>query len=126
MDLPAALRGRIIELGMLDRDQIRAVYRHADLLAFVSLTEGFGLPVLEAMACGCPVLASTGGSLPTVVGNAARTVDPADLAGMSEALGELLTSPSERLRLRGAGLERARQFSWSETVRPLAQATGLI
>jgi alpha-1,3-rhamnosyl/mannosyltransferase len=119
--LPASVCNRIIGLGRLNREQLRAVYRHADLLAFVSLTEGFGLPVLEAMACGCPVLASNTGSLPEVTGDAALTCDPMDVEGMARALSDLLTNPELRLAMRQAGINHASQFPWTRTVQGLAE-----
>ena len=93
-------------------------YQEADALALLSKYEGFGLPVLEAMACGTPVVCSNAASLPEVAGAAARIVAPDDVAGAAAALREILENPAEAARLRAAGLAQARRFSW----RPAAEA----
>jgi glycosyltransferase involved in cell wall biosynthesis len=82
-----------------------------------SLYEGFGLPALEAMACGVPVLASTGGALPEVVGDAALGVDPRDTNGMARALARLVDDEALRADLVRRGPERASRFRWDATVR---------
>ncbi len=119
--LPSDLSDRVVALGWLSREQVRAVYRHADAFAFVSMTEGFGLPVLEAMACGCPVMTSHAGSLPTVTGKAAVLIDPLDCDSISLGLAALLMQSDSRLRLRALGLERCSEFPWTRTVRPIAE-----
>ena len=103
---------RVVWAGYLsDADLLRA-YQDADVLALLSRYEGFGLPVLEAMACGTPVVCSNAASLPEVAGEAARLVAPDDTAGAANALTEILTNPAEAERLRTAGLARAQLFSW--------------
>ena len=87
-------------------------YSSAHIFAYPSLYEGFGLPLLEAMACGTPVVASGSSSLPEVVGDAGILVSPTDPYELSAALRELLASDERRARLREAGLARARTFSW--------------
>ena len=87
-------------------------YSSAVIFAYPSLYEGFGLPLLEAMACGTPVVASRSSSLPEVVGEAGVLVSPSDPHELSAALGELLASDGRRARLREAGLARAGTFSW--------------
>ena len=77
-----------------------------------SLYEGFGLPVLEAMACGCPVVTSNGGSLAEVAAKGAQAFDPMDADAMAEAVAALLSQPSVRERWRERALERASKFSW--------------
>ena len=79
--------------------------------------EGFGLPPLESMACGTPVVVANSSSLPEVVGEAGLTVDPSDEAGLAEALGRLIEDGALRDRLRGAGLERAKLFDWNDVAR---------
>jgi glycosyltransferase involved in cell wall biosynthesis len=82
-----------------------------------SLHEGFGLPALEAMASGVPVVASNRGSLPEVVGDAGLLVEPEDLEAISEAVVRALTDPILRSDLIARGLERARQFTWERTAK---------
>lgn len=92
-----------------------ALYSGARVFAFPSYYEGFGLPPLEAMACGAPVLCAYATSLPEVVGTAALTVDPFSPAEMAEGLVRLLGNPALRRTLRERGLSRAREFSWRRT-----------
>ena len=98
--------------GYLDEAGLLKAYQEADVLALLSRYEGFGLPVLEAMACGTPVVCSNAASLPEVAGAAARLVDPEDVAGAAAALREVLANLETAARLRAAGLEQARKFSW--------------
>lgn len=106
-------------LGHVDRETLVALYNGAAVFAYPSLAEGYGLPVIEAMACGAPVLTSNVSALPETAGGAARLVDPLDVAGMAAALRELLDSPGERRRLRELGLARAAGLSWQKTARIL-------
>ena len=111
------LRDRVEFAGHVPQDELAALYRGAEALVFPSQYEGFGLPVLEAMASGTPVVATSSSSIPEVAGDAAILVEPdpkALAAGVDRAR-------SERPRLRAAGLERARQFSWAETARLTAE-----
>ena len=94
-----------------DQD-LAVVYSNALALVYPSLNEGFGLPVVEAMACGCPVVAANVSSLPEVAGSAALLVDPHDPAGFAEALQSVILDRDLRTRLCGDGLRRARDFSW--------------
>jgi glycosyltransferase involved in cell wall biosynthesis len=100
-------------LGFVPDAELPALYRGADLFAYPSLYEGFGLPVLEAMRCGTPVLTSDRSSLPEVAGDAAVYVDPTDVGSIREGLTRALTDADMRRRLSAAGLERARGFSWA-------------
>ena len=93
------------------------LYSAAAVFAYPSLAEGFGLPVVEAMACGAPVVTSNTSSLPEVAGDAAWLVDPLDVADIRDALGELLREPDHRKRLRSLGRRRATSFSWAKTAR---------
>jgi alpha-1,3-rhamnosyl/mannosyltransferase len=93
------------------------LYRRADALVFPSLYEGFGLPVLEAMACGIPVIASNAGSLPEVAGDAALMIDPTDRDGLARAIAQVLGNPALHADLACRGVQRAAQFSWHETAR---------
>ncbi len=116
-----ALRGLIDRLGLGDRvrwlgylpDADRpSLYAGAAAFVFPSLYEGFGMPVLEAMAWGAPVIASTTSSLPEVVGDAGLLVDPYDVDGLARAMAEVMTDPKLRERLLIAGRRRAATFSW--------------
>lgn len=120
------LQRRIEELGMQDRvrllgyvpdDDLPLLYSGAIGLAFASLYEGFGLPVLEAMACGCPVLASRCFSLPEVCGDAALYVDPLAIDSIAAGLERLAGEEPLRASLRERGLRRARRFSWDDAAR---------
>jgi glycosyltransferase involved in cell wall biosynthesis len=103
---------RIHLLGAVTDEQLVELYRGADCLVFPSLYEGFGFPVLEAMACGTPVVCADRTSLPEVAGEAAVLVDPDDTAAFAAALAEVLSSPARRAELADAGIARAREFSW--------------
>jgi len=92
-------------------------YNHADLFVYPSLYEGFGLPPLEAMACGTPAVTSSAGSLREVIGNAGILVAPTDVDGFVEAMRSILDDAELRQRLIRAGAARAAMFSWDDTVR---------
>jgi glycosyltransferase involved in cell wall biosynthesis len=104
-------------LGHVAEEDLPALYRGADVVACPSLYEGFGLPVLEAMAAGAPVLTSDRSSLPEVAGDAAVLVDPTDTAAIAAGLRRLLGDRALRERLAGLGRERARAFSWTRCAR---------
>ena len=87
------------------------------MFVFPSRYEGFGLPVLEAMACGCPVVCSNASSLPEVAGDAAILIDPADTSALRRQMDRVLTEPTLREGLRARGLRQAAQFSWERTAR---------
>jgi glycosyltransferase involved in cell wall biosynthesis len=89
----------------------------ASLFVFPSLEEGFGLPPLEAMACGTPVVASNTSSMPEVLADAALLVSPMDQGELADAMAAVLTSPALAAQLAERGLERSRRFSWEETAR---------
>jgi len=99
-------------LGFVPDKELPPLYRAADVFVYPSLFEGFGLPPLEAMACGCPVLCSTCGALGEVVGDAAATVNPVDIAGLQLQLTRLAGDENLREHLRQAGLKRAGSFDW--------------
>ena len=102
--------------GVPDAD-LPGFYNAASVLAMPSFYEGFGLPALEAMSCGTPVVAADRASLPEVVGDAASLVDPESPEDLAEALKRILTEDSERERMRKAGLEQADGFSWERVAR---------
>lgn len=99
-------------LGFVPDADLPDLHRAAELFVYPSLYEGFGMPPIEAMACGCPVLSSTRGSLGEVIGDAAATADPEDTQALKWQLTRLATDPALRQRLRTAGLSRAGEFDW--------------
>jgi len=103
-------------LGFVDDQVLPDLYRAAEVFVYPSLFEGFGFPPVEAMACGCPVISSTRGSLKEVVAAAARTVDPESLDDMTSALTNLATDIGLRRRLGESGFNNARRFDWSRNV----------
>lgn len=115
---------RVAELGLVDEvifpgyvpaEELPWWYRAAELFVYPSLFEGFGLPVLEAMACGTPVITARASSLPEVAGDAAVLVDPEQPGELAAAIGQLLDDSTARAALRLAGLARAARFSWAHT-----------
>jgi glycosyltransferase involved in cell wall biosynthesis len=108
-------RLRIRRAGYVPLEDLGALFRNASLFINASLYEGFGLPVLEAMSCGCPVVSSNGGSLAEVAGRGAQLFDPMDAQGMARAISNLLCNPDERERWRSRALARASEFSWRKT-----------
>jgi glycosyltransferase involved in cell wall biosynthesis len=111
------LDGDVVFAGVVPDEELPAYYSGAECLVFPSLYEGFGFPVLEAMASGCPVIVSSAGSLPEVAGDAALVVEPLDARALAEAMHALLTDGSLRRRLVQRGLKRASQFSWEKAAR---------
>ncbi len=102
----------VLRLGVVSEEDLLALYNLASAVAYPSLVEGFGLPVVEAMACGTPVLTSNRSSLAEVAGEAAICVDPFDVRAIRDGLDALLRQPSLGRRCSEAGLERAACFSW--------------
>jgi alpha-1,3-rhamnosyl/mannosyltransferase len=111
--------GDVRLLGHVDDADLPALYAGATCFAYPSLYEGFGLPVLEAMAAGAPVLTSNVSSLPEVVGDAALLVDPRDTGAIRAGLRRLLSEPALREELRARGRGRAATFSWDRTASEL-------
>ncbi|MGZ8394691.1 MAG: glycosyltransferase family 4 protein [Nitrospira sp.] len=98
--------------GRLDREDLRRLYSCADLFVFPSRYEGFGMPVLEAMACGAPTITASTSSLPEVAGEAALLVDPDDVEALGKAMVTVLSDPALRQGLRQRGFDRTRLFTW--------------
>lgn len=113
------VRDDILLPGFVPDELLPAVYSAADVLAFPSLYEGFGLPILEAMACGTPVVSSRASCLPEVAEGAALLVEPRDAEGMADALGRVLGDPELRADLRVKGLQRAAAYTWDAAARRL-------
>lgn len=107
--------GALVLTGPLDDAALLNLYRGASMLLYPSRYEGFGLPVLEAMRCGVPVVASRAASIPELTGDAAVLLDPLDVDAWSHAVLEILENPNRRASLSDAGIRRAAQFSWTHT-----------
>lgn len=102
-------------LGYVNDTELLRLYNEATMLIFPSLHEGFGIPILEAMACGCPVVTSNVSSMPEVGGEAAFYVDPQSVTSMTRAIRKILTDAALRQRLSRKGMIQAAKFSWSKT-----------
>lgn len=113
----ARIEGSARFLGFVPIDTLRVFYRAAELFAFPSLYEGFGLAPLEAMACGSPVVASNTPSLVEAVGDAAELVSPDNVFDIARGMRDVLLDPERRRTLAEAGLAQARRFHWDETAR---------
>ncbi|HEX3247169.1 MAG TPA: glycosyltransferase family 1 protein, partial [Chloroflexota bacterium] len=113
------VRDDIIFPGFIADEELPTLYSAAAALAMPSFYEGFGLPLLEAMACGTPVVSSNAASLPEVVGDAGPKVDPNDVEALAESLAQVLTDESLRAANRARGLERAAQFTWQAAAKRL-------
>lgn len=115
------LQERVLFPGFVPDDELPLWYSAAELFVYPSLFEGFGLPPLEAMACGAPVIVSNQSSLPEVVGESGVQLPPDDPEAWARAMAELLDSPTKRAALREAGLQRAQSLSWRSTAAATAQ-----
>ena len=113
----AHIKGRIRLTGYVNDDELRALYSSCHVFVYPSLYEGFGLPPLEAMACGAPVVTSRIPSIVETVGSAASLVDPRDVNELSASIVELLTDENKRQYYSAAGLAHAAGFSWEQTAR---------
>jgi glycosyltransferase involved in cell wall biosynthesis len=111
------LAGQVIMPGWVPDVQLPSLYGGARVFVYPSLYEGFGLPVLEAMACGAPVVCSNTSSFPEVAGDAAMMIDPQNPAALAAAIRRILTDKNLAARLSALGQEQARPFTWAETAR---------
>jgi glycosyltransferase involved in cell wall biosynthesis len=105
---------KITLAGYLSDSEILSLYEEADVFVYPSLYEGFGLPVLEAMACGCPVIASNVSSLPEVVGEAGMLVDPYDVDALAQAISTVLQDDGLKREMSRNGIAQAQKFSWEK------------
>jgi glycosyltransferase involved in cell wall biosynthesis len=112
----------VVFTGWVPDEDLRALYSGAVCTVLPSLAEGFGLPPLEAMACGCPVVVSNAGALPEIAGGAAVVVDPGDVEELARALHALAGDAAARAELSALGLARAARFSWGRTAAETAHA----
>lgn len=109
-------KDRIHRVGEVSTEQLRTIYRHASIHLYISLMEGFGLPIVEAMACGCPVIASNVSSMPEVAGGAACLTDPYDVPAIAAAILKVANDPTYREELIEKGKKRAQEMSWERCV----------
>jgi glycosyltransferase involved in cell wall biosynthesis len=112
-DVPEA----VIRLGPVSEELLVSLYRCATALVYPSLYEGFGLPILEAMACGTPVIASRAASIPEVAGTAGILLDPLDVGAWTDAIVSVVNDDDRRGQMRANGLVRATDFTWARTAR---------
>ncbi len=113
------LQDKVCWLGYVSKEDLPLIYAAADIFVYISLWEGFGLPVLEAMASGVPVITSNASSLPEVVGDAGIIVDPENIENIAAAMKALAINETLKTQLRQAGLARARMFSWHHSAQSL-------
>ena len=114
----------VVRTGPLDDASLKALYQQARALVFPSTYEGFGLPPVEAMACGCPVLAARATSIPEVCGDAALYFDPCSLESIGDAIAQLLSDEALGPRLRAAGYRRAASYRWQDAAEQLLALLG--
>ena len=116
------LVGRVHCTGYVDRQMLKTLYTDARVLVMPSLDEGFGLPILEAMTIGVPVVASNRGALPEVLGDAGLLVDPTDATALASAIGRMLTDHKFAVASATRGVKQARMFSWRASAKALRHA----
>jgi len=114
-----ALSAGVVLPGFIAQEDLASFYRQAEMLVYPSLYEGFGLPPVEAMACGTPAITSNTTGLPEAVGEAAMMIDPTSTEEIAVAMARLLDDASLRQRLQRAGIEKAKEFTWKRTAQRL-------
>ncbi len=115
------LKNDLIFSGYLDADQLAYFYNRAEVFVFPSLYEGFGLPVIEAMACGCPVITSNVSALPEIAGNAALLVNPYSIEEIASAIKKVLIDKTLKYDMKLKGLMRAKDFSWGKSAKEMVE-----
>jgi alpha-1,3-rhamnosyl/mannosyltransferase len=120
----APLAGRVRHLGYVSGADRERLYRDASMFVLPSLDEGFGLPVLEAMTVGIPVVASNRGAIPEVAGDAALLIDPGDAAGFAAAMDRILGDASLAGRMIAEGARRSKRYTWKSSAARLLEAYG--
>ena len=120
--IECGIPGRVVTTGYISNDQLNALMSGCDVFAYISNYEGFGMPPLEAMVCGAPVVTSNVSSIPEVVGDAGIQVSPLKRDEIAEALHLLMTNRGENARRRTLSLNRAKEFTWERTARLTMQA----
>ena len=117
---------RIVLAGYVSDQELAGLYKHAELFLFPSLYEGFGIPPVEAMSVGCPVLTSDRASMPEVCGDAAYLVDPDDEAAITSAIDGLLADDARRREFAAKGLERAKRYDWGRSAERFVELAGAV
>jgi glycosyltransferase involved in cell wall biosynthesis len=120
------LHSRVDFLGFVPEAKMPSLYRGAEALIFPSLSEGFGLPILEAMACGIPVVTSNAAAMPEVAGDAALLVDPTSVEEIAAAMERIVSDTALRQMLQEKGLNRAKDFPWTKTSSEVHKVIGII
>jgi len=120
------LQSEVVFPGYVPEEDLVKFYNAADLFVYPSLYEGFGLPPLEAMACGTPVVTSNTSSLPEVVGDAGIMVDPMDVDALADSMQRVLTDDALHEKLRNMGITKAQEFSWEKTAHETWQVYGQV
>jgi len=115
------IQKQVVLLGFVSEQELAALYKGSEVFVYPSLYEGFGMPVLEAMACGAPVITTTAGSIPEVAGEAALFVDPKNPEEISHAILRIITDAELRNRMIEQGLEQSKRFSWADTARQVME-----
>lgn len=115
------IKNNVLIIGYVPKEDLAPLYTGAEIFALPSLYEGFGLPVLEAMQCGCPVVTSNSSSIPEVIGNAGIMIDAQNVDELKKALEKILSDNSKRIEMSIKGLERARKFSWEKSAKKLIE-----
>lgn len=115
------LEHRVKFIGWVGHEDLPAIYRMADLFAFPSIYEGFGIPLIEAMACGCPIVTATTCAPPEVCAGAAELVDPLDVQAITAGMRKVLSDSALREKMIARGLERAKDFGWEKCARQVLE-----